>query len=107
MNKALAVLAMLLGFASVSTFAQNDPPVGVTGIQNGNSVREVVYNNSASTVCIYPYVYESDNVYGSVVPSIQVEPGEQNVNIGAFAQANSQLDWSVEVRVKYRTGTCA
>ena len=103
----LIVFAVMLAI-SPSIFAQ-DPPVGVQSHQNGNSVSFTVYNDSSSTVCVFPHVSQAEtkNVYGSVVPMIQLSAGEQNVNIGAYAQADPSQDWSVYVTAQYRTGTCA
>ena len=103
---ALAALAALMALSPLNLFAQ-DPAVGVQSHQNGNSVSFTVYNDSDSTVCVFPHVSEAINVYGSVVQMIQVKAGEQSVNIGAYAQANQNQDWSVYVTAQYRTGTCA
>ena len=103
-------VTMLLAFSFMVapvTFAQNDPPVGVQSNQQGSTVYFSVYNDSASTVCVFPYVAQQNNVNGSVVPMIQLGPGEQHVNIGAYAQADPQQAWSVQVAAKYRAGTCA
>ena len=86
MKKILALAVLLLAISPISIFAQ-DPPVGVQSHQSGNSVSFTVYNDSSSTVCIFPHVSQAEtkNVYGSVVPMIQLSAGEQNVNIGAYA----------------------
>ena len=103
---AFAALALSLNLLALSLFAQ-ESPVGVQSHQNGNSVSFTVYNDSSNTVCVFPHVSEATNVYGSVVQMIQVEAGEQSVNIGAYTQADPNQAWSVYVTAQYRTGTCA
>jgi hypothetical protein len=95
-------LALTLILMPVSSFAQ-----GVQSNQQGNIVYFSVYNDSGSTVCMFPYIISQQNVYGSVVSMIQVGPGENGVNIGAFSQANTDYAWSIQVGAKYHTGTCA
>lgn len=108
MRKILALAVLFAAISPISIFAQ-DPPVGVQSHQNGNAVSFTVYNDTSSTVCVFPQVVQAQtyNVYGSVVPMIQLNAGEQNVNIGAYAQSDPHQDWSVYVAARYRTGTCA
>ena len=109
MKRILAVLALTFALALSPLSAQDnvDARVGVQSNQQGNSVAFSVFNNTDGTVCIFPYVQESTNVYGSVVPMIQLEAGESGVNIGAYAQSNSNYAWFVRVGAKWRLGTCA
>jgi hypothetical protein len=111
MKKFLSMIALTLALlvSPVSTvFAQNpDYRAGVRSAQSGNSVYFTAFNQTAETVCIWPTVAEATNVNGAVVPMIQLGAGESNVNIGAFAQANSQDAWSVRVTAQWRIGTCA
>lgn len=102
-----AVLLVSILLAFVTVMAQDTDSVRVNSNQSGNSVSFSVSNDTASTVCVFPEVIEANNVYGAVVPMIQLEPGEQGVNIGAYSQANSQSSWSVRVGAKWRKGTCA
>jgi hypothetical protein len=100
--------AMLVTIALlVSATAQDTDNVGVRSNQHGSSVSFSVFNDTGATVCVFPVVEEANNVYGSVVPMIQLEAGEQNVNIGSYAQSNSNYAWSVRVGAKWRKGTCA
>jgi hypothetical protein len=107
MKKMLTALLLALALVAAPIAFADEPPAGVQANQVGNVVHFSVYNNSSSTVCMFPYVQEQTNVYGSVVPMIQVGPGESNVNIGAYGQANSEQAWSVRVGSKYQVGTCA
>lgn len=59
------------------------------------------------TTCVFPRVTSSDNVTGSVVGMMQLEPNEKNVNIGQFIQSDSSRAWSVEVAVSGHIGSCA
>jgi len=106
MKRILALLALTFALAVSPLSAQQDT-VGVQSNQQGNSVSFSVYNSTGGTVCVFPYVIEATNVYGSVVPMIQLGAGESGVNIGAYAQSNSNYDWSVQVGAKWRPGTCA
>jgi hypothetical protein len=107
MKKMYRTLLLALALTMAPIAFADEPPVGVTSNQVGNSVNFFVYNNSGSIVCLFPYVQEQTNVYGAVVPMIQLSPGESNVNIGAYSQANPAYGWSVRVGSKYQTGTCA
>lgn len=109
MKKFLA--SLLLTFALVLApyiFAQdNGGNVVVESNQQGSTVYFSLDNNTGGTVCAFPYVSSSENVYGSVVPMIQLNAGESNVNIGAYAQSNPNADWYIYIGAKYRSGTCA
>jgi hypothetical protein len=107
MKKFFVTMLLMLALAVAPVAFSQDAPVGVQSNQQGSTVYFSVYNDSASTVCVFPYVAQQSNVYGSVVPMIQLGPGEQHVNIGAYAQADPQQAWSVQVAAKYRAGTCA
>jgi hypothetical protein len=102
----LATLLLLFAFAPTSITAQV-VPVGVRANQQGNIVYFSVYNNTDSVVCVFPRASEAKNVNGSVVASIQVDAGESGVNIGAYAQANPNEDWSINVTATYKRATCA
>jgi len=106
MKRLFALIALTFALA-LSPLSAQDDSVGVQSNQQGNSVSFSVYNNTGGTVCIFPYVQEATNVYGSVVPMIQLGAGESGVNIGAYAQSNSSYAWSVRVGAKWRHGTCA
>jgi len=99
---AVVILALAMSFA----LAAQDTNVGVQSHQSGNAVSFSAFNSTGGTVCVFPYVSSSYNVYGQVVDMIQLESGE-NVNIGAFAQQNPNDSWSVVVSAKWRAGTCA
>ena len=108
MKRVLA--SLLVTFALMLTpcmFAQDGGNVTVDSNQQGNSVSFSVTNTTGGTVCVFPYVVESSNVYGSVVSMIQLEAGDSNVYIGAYAQFNSAYAWYVQVSAKWRKGTCA
>jgi len=107
MKKMCTALLLALALITAPIAFADEPPAGVQSNQVGNVVHFSVYNNSGSTICMFPYVQEQTNVYGSVVSMIQLEPGESGVNIGAFAQANPTYAWSIRVGSKYQTGTCA
>src|ERR1700675_1350308 len=96
--KTLATIVLTLAlFAGVARTQAADDRVGVRSNQQGNTVYFTVYNQTDETVCLWPYVQESTNVYGQVVPMTQLNPGDNNVSIGAFSQSNSQLAWSIRV----------
>jgi hypothetical protein len=97
---ALVVLTFALGLVA------DDAPVGITANQQGNVVYFSAYNNTGSTVCVFPNVVERTNVNGSVVPMTEVPAGATN-SIGAFAQADPNQAWSVDVSAKYHSGGCA
>ena len=105
MKKFAAALLVTLALA-FSAFAQS---VAVTAHQVSDSqVYFTVSNNSGKTVCVFPYVDNSQtyNVNGSVVPMVELGPNEGGINIGAFAQANPNAAWSVDVEAKYGDGNC-
>jgi hypothetical protein len=104
MNKLLLILA--LTFALVTPGIAQDGNVSVQSQQTGSSVSFSVSNTTGSTVCAFPYVESSSNVYGSVVPMTEIAPNS-SVNIGAFNQSDSRYAWSVNVAAKYKSGGCA
>ena len=106
MKKFAAALLVTLALA-FSAFAQS---VAVTAHQVSDSqVYFTISNSTGQTICAFPYVDNSQtyNVNGSVVPMIELAPNEGGINIGAFAQANPNAAWSVDVEAKYGTGNCA
>lgn len=109
MKRIFVLIALTLALALAPLSAQDnvDARVSVQSNQQGNIVYFSVYNTTGGTVCVFPYVIEANNVNGSVVPMIQLEAGDAGVNIGAYAQANSDYAWSVRVGAKWRAGTCA
>ncbi len=109
MKRIFVLIALTLALALAPLSAQDnvDARVGVQSNQQGNIVYFSVYNSTGGPVCVAPYVMESNNVNGSVVPLIQLEAGERGVNIGAYAQADANYAWSVRVGAKWRIGTCA
>jgi len=104
MKKLMVTIAAMVMTLSI---AAQGPQVGVSSNQNGNIVYFSVYNNTDTTVCLFPYIQERTNVTGSVVSMIQLGPNESGVNIGAFAQSNPNDAWSIQVGSKFHTGGCA
>jgi hypothetical protein len=105
---AVILVSLALSFAP-RAFTQQQSNVGVQSTQSqaGNAATFTVYNNTNGTVCLFPYVESSDNVYGSVVPMIQLQSGETGIGIGSYHQADPNYAWSIEIGSKWREGSCA
>lgn len=104
-TRIVTLLVIMAAAAMMSAQASTD--VGVSSNQQGNTVYFTVYNQTGGTVCLWPYVQEQTNVYGSVVPMIELGAGASNVSIGAYSQADGNNAWSIRVGSKWREGDCA
>ena len=56
--------------------------------------------------CVSPYISEQANVNGAVASPVLMQPNESRVPIGAFIAADRSKSWSVNVKAKWKSGTC-
>jgi hypothetical protein len=120
MKSLLALLVVLVLILGLSPTIPNQKVVaqqsGVVTVYGTDLVDNTGYNYGAqyfvsssipAVTCVWPVVLSHQNVTGSVVPEIELQPNEQGVSIGSFISSDHRYDWSVNVTATYRARACA
>lgn len=103
-----ALLFSVAAFATpTNTTTNSDVRLEAVDINNNTGVQYFASNSSDRTLCMYFTVDTADNVAGSVVNRVQLEPGQINIYVGRFDRINSYQAWRSYVRFNANWGGCS